>query len=307
MDFAQWIRDRWRVRRWSRPADDEAGVVIFLFHSLFRSAREAASGVCDPQQAITIDFFREFVESLLANGTPIRSLEDAISAPRPGLTAVITFDDGYFNNTHALPVLEASGITATFFISTSHVEQGKSFWWDALYRNARRRGTGRGAIARQIQSMKTLTNDAIEARLVESYGRDALKPVTDYDRPFTPAELAEFAASSSVDLGNHTSDHAILTNYGPDGARTQIVGAQRYLASLTGAAPKAIAYPNGNYDVGVERLARESGLAIGVTVRAGVNRVPASSPFELQRLTVRRVPSASRQAGVFASMNRLVG
>ena len=307
MDLAQWIRDCWRVRRWSRPIEDEARVVIFLFHSLFRSAREAASGVCDPQQAITIDFFREFLEALLGSGASIRDLEDAVVAPRPGLTAVITFDDGYFNNAHALPALEACGVLATFFISTSHVEQGKAFWWDAVYRNARRRGADRRAIARQIQRMKGLTNDAIEARLIELYGRDALKPVTDCDRPFTPAELAAFADSHLVALGNHTSDHAILTNYGPDGARSQITGAQQYLTRLTGAAPKAIAYPNGNYDEAVARIARDAGLEIGVTVRSGVNTVPSPAPFDLRRLTVRRVPSASRQAGVFAHVNRSVG
>jgi peptidoglycan/xylan/chitin deacetylase (PgdA/CDA1 family) len=303
-DYARWLRDRWRIRRASVPTQSAATVVIFAFHGLFRDVREAASGACDPQQAITIDFFREFVESLLGYGVAIRDLHAAITCPQPGLTAAITFDDGYFNNVRALDILEGCGVPATFFISTSHVDEGKSFWWDALYRNARKTGTGTSVIASQIRRLKPLRNDQIEAQLRQWFGPTALTPVSDCDRPFTPAELATLAGSPQATLGNHTSDHGILTNYDPTGAREQIVRAQEYLTRVTGTAPKVIAYPNGNCDRRVVEIAREAGLELGVTVRAGANQAPVARPFELRRLTIRKVPAAGRQARGVASVAR---
>ncbi len=301
-EYARWIRDRWYVRRSLQDVHDGRAVVIFLFHSLFRDEAEVSSGHCDPQQGITVGFFREFVESLLATGIPIVDLAGAIGAPRPGLSAVLTFDDGYYNNVRALEVLERCDVPATFFISTSHVEQGKAFWWDALYRAARRTGTGRAAIAEQIRGLKTLRNDEIEDQLRRWFGSAGLRPVSDTDRPFTPDELASFARSRHVAIGNHTSDHAILVNYSAEDARAQIAGAQRYLAGLTGVAPAAIAYPNGNYDDSVMAISRELGLGIGVTVRPGANPIPATGPLELLRLTVRAIPGAARQGRTFGSL-----
>ncbi len=300
-DYARWLRDRWLVRQATRPGQDAAVVVVFVFHALFRDAREAASEVCDPQQAITVDFFREFVESLLDHGVVVRDLHAAIFSALPGLTAAITFDDGYFNNALALPVLESCGVPATFFISTRHVEEGKSFWWDALYRNARKRGKSIATITSQIRGLKLLRHDQIEVQLRQWFGRDALTPVSDCDRPLTSDELARLALSGQVAVGNHTSDHAILTNYDPTEMKDQIGRAQEYLARLTGAAPKAIAYPNGNWDGRVVQAASACGLELGVTVRSGLNRLGPSDPMELQRMTVRKVPGASRQARMFRS------
>ena len=41
---------------------------------------------------------------------------------------MLTFDDGYYNNHLALPVLEEFDVPALFFISTNHVKQQKCFW-----------------------------------------------------------------------------------------------------------------------------------------------------------------------------------
>jgi peptidoglycan/xylan/chitin deacetylase (PgdA/CDA1 family) len=300
--YLRWIRDLWRMKTFGYPKHERSSVLIVLFHSLFRSRSEIASGVCDPQQAITVDFFSQFVESLLTYGVAVRELEDALLHPQGGLTAVITFDDGYFNNVHALGVLEQFDVPATFFISTKHVEDQKSFWWDAVYREAAKRGAGAGAIRKQVQSLKRLRAEEIESIIVQWFGRRALMPVSDCDRPFTRTQLADFAKSRYVFLGNHTSDHAILVNYEPQEIRAQIDEAQRFLAGISGIAPKAIAYPNGTYDLRVLEIARDAGLEFGLTIRAGLNVSPVTQPMELRRLTVWGVPAAAHQGRVLGSM-----
>jgi peptidoglycan/xylan/chitin deacetylase (PgdA/CDA1 family) len=300
----RWLRDQWRIGA-SRSARRESGaVVIVLFHGLFRNSREVRSGVCDPQQGITIGFFAEFVESLLAHGVAIRRLEDALQGPQDGATAVITFDDGYASNALALEVLEQFDVPATFYISTNHVAEKKSFWWDVMYRESARRGAAPAAIRRQIRSLKQLRAEEIEARLVQWFGSRALLPMADCDRPFTRAELVTFARSPHVSLGNHTADHAILVNYDPAGIRNEIDQAQQFLTGVSGVTPKSIAYPNGGYDARVLEIAGGAGLEFGLTVRTGLNTSPSSHPMELRRVTVWGVPGAQRQARVLASMSR---
>jgi peptidoglycan/xylan/chitin deacetylase (PgdA/CDA1 family) len=300
----RWFRDRWRIGA-SRPAQRDSGaVVILLFHGLFRSRREARSGVCDPQQGITVGFFADFVQALLAYGVAIQNLEDAVQRPQGGLTAVLTFDDGYVSNALALEVLQQFDVPATFYISTKHVEEQKSFWWDVMYRESARRGATVGAIRRQIRSLKRLRAEQIESQLVQWFGSRALLPMAECDRPFTRAELAEFARSPHVSLGNHTADHAILTNYDAPGIRNEIVVAQQFLTGVSGVSPRSIAYPNGGYDARVLEIAGSAGLEFGLTVRTGLNASPTSHPMELRRVTVWGVPGAQRQARALASMAR---
>ncbi len=302
--YLRWIRNRWRLGT-LRPIDpDRSVVLIVLFHGLFRSRRDVTSGVCDPQQGITIGFFAEFVESLLSHGVVIRRLEEALDQPRHGLTAVITFDDGYFSNAQALGVLEQFGVPATFYISTKHVEEQKSFWWDVMHRESTKRGVSSGGIQRRIRGLKRLRAKEIETRLVQWFGPRALRPVSDSDRPFTEVELTAFAKSPYVYLGNHTGDHAILVNYDDLGIRNEIDVAQRFLTRVSGVSPTSIAYPNGGYDARVLEIARSVGLEFGLTVRTGMNVSPSMQPMELRRVTVWGVPGAERQAKVLAGMLR---
>jgi peptidoglycan/xylan/chitin deacetylase (PgdA/CDA1 family) len=300
----RWLRDRWRIGA-SHPSGREGGaVLIVLFHGLFRSRREVRSGVCDPQQGITAGFFAEFVEALLTHGVAIRKLEDAVQQPHDGPTAVITFDDGYVSNALALDVLQQFEVPATFYISTRHVEMQKSFWWDVMYRESARRGATSRAIRRRIRSLKQLKAEEIESQLVRWFGSRALLPMSDCDRPFTRTELAAFAKSPHVSLGNHTADHAILINYDAPGIRNEIDGAQNFLMSITGAPPRSIAYPNGGYDARVVDIAARAGLEFGLTVRTGLNVSPTSQPMELRRVTVWGIPGADRQARALASAAR---
>jgi peptidoglycan/xylan/chitin deacetylase (PgdA/CDA1 family) len=301
-DYARWLRDRWYLSP-RGAAGNGSAVVILVFHNLFRDRAEVRQGLCDPQQGITVPMFREFIETLLGEGVPIRDLETALGDPQPGLVAVVTFDDGYYNNVRALEILEHFQVPAVFFISTGHVEERKSFWWDAFYRSARGGGASPSAIASEIRLLKRLRNDQIEGRLHEWFGPDVLQPVADTDRPFTSQELRVFARSPFVHLGNHTRDHAILVNYSLPDARDQIERAQHYLAEVTGRPPKAIAYPNGDCTDSVVTLAKELGMKFGVTARSGVNH-PSGQALELRRLTVRAVPNPRRQAQAIGALGR---
>jgi peptidoglycan/xylan/chitin deacetylase (PgdA/CDA1 family) len=251
-------------------------LIAFLFHSLFRNEAEIAQNRVDPLQRTTVAQFRQFIEYYLQNGYRFVSPADVLNGlPPDGKYAMITFDDGYYNNVLARPLLEEFAVPATFFISTNHVRHNKCFWWDALYRERMARGGASHArIKAEAIKMKGMTTEHIEQTLIDLFGPDVLRPRSDIDRPFSPDELREFARCPYVHLGNHTANHAILTNYAIDEVRRQVRGCQDALREITGTTPVAIAYPNGANDPGVVRACAEEGLKLGFTIRPHKIAVP---------------------------------
>jgi peptidoglycan/xylan/chitin deacetylase (PgdA/CDA1 family) len=255
--------------------DERSALMPFLFHSLFRDEREAGLDHVDPLQRTTVAQFRQFVEYYLRHGYQFVDPGQILAGLKPGgKYAVVTFDDGYFNNTLALPVLEEFGVPAVFFVASDNVRLGKCYWWDVLHREL----VARGATARQVYreglALKAMPTETIEAELARRFGPRAFDPRGDVDRPFTPDELRDFARHPRVRIGNHTANHAILTNYSAAEARGQVARAQEWLAGVTGAAPVAIAYPNGGHDAAVVRACREVGLGLGFTVRPEKTSLP---------------------------------
>ncbi len=264
---------------------EEGSILTVLFHSLFRSRSESELGTMDPQQKVTVADLRLFIEHFLASGYSFLSPDDMAGDTVPAKKGMLlTFDDGYYNNTLALDVLAEYRVPAVFFISSNHVLEGKSFWWDALFRGMSRRGRSPREIGRETRKLKKLRTAQIEDSLRAEFGSTVLEPMGDADRPFGPDELEQFARHELVHIGNHTADHAILTNYTHEEARLQIRGCQAALERLTGRRPTSIAYPNGNYSPAVVDAALAEGLSMGVTLVFRKNRMPLASGRERMSL-----------------------
>ncbi len=252
-------------------------LLIFLFHSLYESEEEAARGLMDPQQAVTAEMFHGFVASLHEQGYRFVSPEDIAAGLDPaGRYAMITFDDGYANNRRALATMEEFQAPAVFFIASNHVLTGKPFWWDVLYRELQKRGQPADKPGDACAALKRLRTCDVEEQMIAAFGSAAFQTVSDIDRPFNAAELATFARHPLVHIGNHTADHAILTNYTPGEVREQIGRAQESLEAITGRAPAIFAYPNGNVSRAAMEAANEAGLRLGVTARPGRNTIPST-------------------------------
>lgn len=256
-------------------ARERDALMSFLFHSLFADEREIAAHHVDPLQRTTVSQFRQFIEHYLEHGYRFVSPADVLKGlDACGKYALISFDDGYFNNARALPVLREFNVPATFFIATDHVQQNKCYWWDVLYRERAAQGASHDRIYREAVALKCNRTEDMERDLSSRFGPRAFVPRNDLDRPFTPAELRDFAADPHVTLGNHTAGHAILTNYTPEQVRAQVSGAQAALREMTGVTPTAIAYPNGAHNAEVVRICREVGLKVGFTTRPEKSDLP---------------------------------
>ena len=87
-----------------------------------------------------------------------------------GKYVLIPFDDGYYNNVRALPVLEEFDVPAVFFISTDHVRRGKAYWWDVIFREFGRRGRTKDEVRVAQNKCKRLKTGAVEAWLKAEFG-----------------------------------------------------------------------------------------------------------------------------------------
>lgn len=261
------------------------GLVVLLFHSLHAESHELDHGLVDTRYAITVEKFRETLTHFLAAGyTPIGPAE--VQDSGTGKRLMVTFDDGYFNNFLALPVLDALQVPATVFIATHYVQTGQGFWWDTLIRNRTTAGIPLAQIHTELGQLANQPHPAPTNYVVQRFGHAATRPVGDVDRPMTPRELRRFAAHPRITLGNHTHHHASLTQH-PDAEITQqITLAQTALQDLVGSAPPWISYPNGKHDARVLRAVEAAGMRLGFTSRPRKTRGTPAHPLAIGRFVV---------------------
>ncbi len=255
--------------------NEKNSLTIFLFHGLFKNEKDKNLNIVNPQQGITLEHFRQFIEYYLDNDFIFVSPDDILN----GLNSekkyiLITFDDGYFNNYYALQLLQEYKVPAVFFTAINHIISNKCFWSDVLYRERIKRGLSVKSIFRERNHLVKKTNKEIERYIINLFGEKAFNPLCDIDRPFTPSELKKFSKEKYVFLGNHTNDHAILTNYTLNNIRHQIINAQHSIFKITGINPLIIAYPYGNYSNKIIKISVEIGLKLGITIDPGKNYLP---------------------------------
>ncbi|MCG8430412.1 MAG: polysaccharide deacetylase family protein [Candidatus Omnitrophica bacterium] len=252
-------------------------LIILLFHGLIKNRKELRSGSIDPalQYAATVTQLRQVAAYFCKHGYRFVSPQDILDGlPAGGRFAMLNFDDGYYNNTLALGVLEEFSVPAVFFVTTDNVLRGKCFWWDVQYRRRRSQGRSLGQIYAEQRMLMSRSERERETYLVEVFGAGAFEPEGDIDRPFTPSELCEFAAHPKVHIGNHAHRHVSLSGYPVREQRFYIQRCQQALDEMIGYKPVIIAYPSGRFSQQTVVVARQQGLRLGVSLTPGRNYLP---------------------------------
>jgi peptidoglycan/xylan/chitin deacetylase (PgdA/CDA1 family) len=256
---------------------ERSALIIFYFHGILKKKASSNLDVIHPEShgGLTVEYFRQFVEYFLGCDYIFVSPDQIPGGLCDDKNYImLTFDDGYYNNRFVLPVLNEYNIPAVFFISANHVKYNKSFWWDALYRGRIKEGAAIKKITEEIEQLKIKKNGEIETYLTREFGEKWSEPKSDIDRPFNLSELKDFSQERHVFLGNHTNDHALLTNYTSDEIMSQIIGAQDTIFKATGIMPSIISYPSGKYSEKIIRESKNAGLRIGLTIDAKKNYLP---------------------------------
>ena len=279
----RWADDR--IRPLYGLAGEKPKLLGFLLHGLYDERSGFDREAVVPSLQLSLGRLRRFIDFFLGKEFTFVSVADVLGGlPEGGHYVLLSFDDGYFNNTLAIDILAEFQVPAVFAISTGYIETGRAYWGDALWRGLHRAGKGEKEFIDAVRELKTKPFHAIEAEIAEWFGKDIFRPVGDGDRPMTAAELRDFATARFVSLANHTTDHAILTNHDDAGIEAQISGAQAKLQELVGFAPDCIAYPDGAHSERVVGAAQRNGLKLGLTTEPITNVAPPTDLMRVGRL-----------------------
>lgn len=291
--------------RLASPAGPEARLSILIFHRVLPQTDPLFPDEVDAPRfdAICARVGRWFNVLPLAEAT--RRLREGTLPARP---LSITFDDGYADNrSHAAPILQRHGLSATFFVATGFIDGGR-MWNDTLIEVVRGcrlaalplRGLHpelqddlplsgihdrRAAVARLIRCAKYQPVDQRQAFVDAVAQRAEVRPPTDL--MMSSAQVRELRALGQ-DVGAHTVSHPILRTLARAEARREIETSKQVLERLLGEPVPLFAYPNGkpgeDYAPESVELARQAGFEAAVSTQWGVS-TRHTDPFQLRRFT----------------------
>ncbi len=276
-------------------------LLVFYFHGLFKSRDQIRLNHIDPQKNMTVSQLDDFISYFLKHGYKfVRPSEVIDGLPSNGRYAMITFDDGYFNNMLALDVLEKYKVPAVFFVTTRNVLENRSFWWDIIYKFRSRDGANSVKIRNEQEAVKHFKHDYIEDYIIKNFGPDSFKPWSDIDRPMTENEVRQLSANPYAVVGNHTHNHAILINYSREEVREEFMRSNRILSGITGKVPDSVAFPNGDFNGLSLEVAKEIGFKIAFHAMPGKNSLPFKNqnPILLSRF-MSNTSNINRYGGFF--------
>jgi peptidoglycan/xylan/chitin deacetylase (PgdA/CDA1 family) len=224
----------------------------------------------------------------------------------PGLAA-ITIDDGYVDAYElAFPILRERKLPATVFVVTDFVDRKCWLWTDKLrYATARAEPgvikatvnlgalgielNGRASrlrVAQLINSqLKLMQDDAKEKAIIQLASRLGVD-LPDLAPPEFSSltwEQAREMDSAGIEIGSHTVTHPILTKIGNERLRYELCESRSRLEAMLGHKVELLGYPNGDYDVTVQRETARAGYRCAVTVEYGFNN-RSSDPLAVRRI-----------------------
>ncbi len=279
-----------RISKWYlETIGDKPAVLSFLFHTVFDDKEEMSQDLLDPQQALCLDDYRFVFERFLEMDFQFVDSQQIMQGLEPDKSYVnVTFDDGYRNNFKILPLLDEYQIPIDLFVTTDNVKNQESFCYDVVYRRRREQGRSLDEVRLEQQSLKVMAHSEILRYLDREFGPDCLTPVGDLDRPMTPDEVIEISKNPWVRIGNHTSNHRLLSKYTDEVVEREVFDCQRDLESWIGYAPKTFAYPNGDYDRRLFPILMRNGIEYAVTcdwrkIEPATWAVRTNEPYRLGR------------------------
>jgi peptidoglycan/xylan/chitin deacetylase (PgdA/CDA1 family) len=260
-----------------------------------------------PGEVTRVDFDRQV--GLVKSCFNVIPLLDAVRQVQAGTlpprAACITFDDGYADNAEiALPVLQAHGVSATFFVATGFLNGGR-MWNDTVIETVRHARGARldastlglgshaigstaqrqAAIGALIGALKYLPMEerlAQVGRLVEVAG------VTLPGDLMMTSEQVRQLHRAGMGIGAHTVNHPILARLPLDQARLEIAQGKAELEAIIGERVPLFAYPNGkpHGDYAAEHVAlvKELGFEGAVSTAWGAHRSMVDT-FQLPRFS----------------------
>ena len=288
---------------------DGSRAALLMYHRVVPREQARRDGI-QPGMYVAPETFARHLDWLVGHFRvlPLHEIVSSLGEGRalpPGACA-ITFDDGWRDNAlHAAPELERRGLPATIFVVTGRVGTAGAFWPDETSR--RLAGLPRGERRRVAAELGArASGDPTEAliahlkELSEAQRRDALEALgaeTGADS-VTARELLDWdelsaLAGAGIDIEAHGATHAILRGLPASEVDRELRSARETLCEHGHGRHRLLAYPNGDHDEDVRRVARELGYRAAVTTAHGLAHA-GCDPLALPRVALHDDVSRTR-------------
>lgn len=292
--------------RITRPRARHAGrLVVVTFHRVLPEALRRQYPY--PNLAVTpeeLSWYLDYFRGHYTCGTLAECHARHVRGERPEWPLLaITFDDGQLDNhEHALPVLDAVGLKASFFIPTGHVERSEPIWHDRLGFAVLAAGRSEAALA-ELRALYSASG------VGPPEARDPISHAAETAKQMTPAKRADFVAEiercgggvglpawaglmqpqqirqlseGGHEVGSHTVNHVLLPQCAPEELASELTESRRALEEWTGNAVESFCYPNGDSSADVAAAVGAAGYLRAVTTRWGTND-QSTDPMSLHR------------------------
>lgn len=285
-------------------------LAVFNYHRIRPDGERTAGLFDDGVFGPTVSTFERQVD-WLRRRTRLLSEEElaqaAASGRAPeGLSAMITFDDGYRDNfTLAVPVLQRLGVPALFFIPTQAIEERRLGWWDLiayLLKRADRptvsldelqfdlRRRPRAVAIREAQRFMKTQPATATASWLDRLAEACEVPMPDaalQDGELMTWDQVRRLAQFGFGVGSHTHTHRVLATLEAEEQEEELRHSKAVLERQLGRRIRCLAYPVGGYahfTRHTQDLAARCGYELGFSFNTSINRWEAFEPFDVKRI-----------------------
>ncbi len=252
--------------------------LVLLYHRVGPSGPRSHEVV----PTVATDVLRRHIEALgeLGDIVPLADIETEPPTARPRFA--LTFDDDDVGHVqHALPVLTALGVPATFFLSGRWLRGLGPYWWEML--EARIRQDGLRATAADFHRTAT-TPQGLAVEMTGTADAAQLARVGDAARgeEGMSGMDARALASAGMEIGFHTLHHPVLTSLRGDALDHALDDNRHALAAGVERDLERFSYPHGIVDRRVATRTAQRGYRTGWTT-SHRPVVPGDDPHLLGR------------------------
>lgn len=260
--------------------------------------------------------FEELCKQLVAAGHPV-TMDDVLNAwchkeALPKNSFVLTFDDGFENNfSVVMPILEKFELPATFYVTTSFIDQSLPSWIDAIeiaiehttkqeislddislswtLENSREKIACLSAIRSLVKGSPQIDPLSFSASVCAKLEIDPLNHLNDsLDRKLSSDQIGEIDRHPLFLVGGHSHTHRILSYLSDSDLEQEIQLSTSTLQKLTLSKVHHYSYPEGLthcYNSRVITHLRNYGIKICPTANDGTN-CSSTDLFEIKRIAV---------------------
>ncbi|MCW8934284.1 MAG: polysaccharide deacetylase family protein [Gammaproteobacteria bacterium] len=231
---------------------------------------------------------------------------------------LITFDDGWIDNyLYAFPLLKKHKLPATIFIPTGYIEKNELFWQEKLSRSIsillkntspeaknlitqynldallnHHGNTLRSLIINHVNELKSHPYEEVD----EMYNSISLltgniHSEENIDRYMNWSQVKELS-NNNINFESHAHSHKILTRLDLDEAAFELESSLKTISERVDHKVKYIAYPNGNSNSEIQKLAKNTGYLLGFGTKPGTTSSD-DNYFDIKRINIHENKSSN--------------